>query len=138
MPPAAVTVKRVKSFVIDVENKAGVLAEYLKGLRDAGVNLRGLWGFATMGGNGKIHCIPDDEGKFLQACKKMGKEPRARTSFSVTGEDRVGALCDLLDRVAAAGISVNAVDAISSANGFGAYIWGDRTNSEALGKVLGV
>ena len=138
MPTATMTVKRVKSFVIDVENKPGVLAQYLKGLREGGVNLKGLWGFATMAGNAKIHCIPEDEGKFRQACKKMGKEPRERISFSVSGEDRVGALCELLDKVAAANISFNALDAISSGNSFGAYIWGDRTNSDALGKALGV
>ena len=138
MATAPLTVKRVKSFVIDAENKPGVLAQYLKGLRDGGVNLKGLWGFATIGGNAKIHCIPDDEGKFLQACKKMGKEPRARTSFYVSGEDRAGALCELLDKVAVANINFNALDAISSGNSFGAYIWGDRTNSDALGKALGV
>jgi prephenate dehydratase len=138
MPTATTTVNRVKSFVIDAENKPGVLAQYLKGLRDGGVNLRGLWGFATMGGNAKIHCIPEDEGKFLAACKKMGREPRTRTSFQVSGEDRVGALCELLDKIAAANINFNALDAISAGNGFGAYIWGDRTNSEALAKTLGV
>src|SRR5258706_8437908 len=122
MPTAALAVKRVKSFVIDAENKPGVLAQYLKGLRDGGVNLKGLWGFATMGGNAKIHCIPDDEGKFLQACKKMGKERHVRISFSLSGEDRVGAICDLLDRIAAASTSFKALDAISSGNMFVAYI----------------
>jgi prephenate dehydratase len=138
MPASSLTVRRVKSFVVDAENKPGVLAQYLKGLRDNGVKLKGLWGFATMGGNAKIHCIPEDEAKFRQACQKMGREPRERISFSVTGEDRVGALCELLEKVAAANISFNALDAISSGTMFGAYIWGDRTNSEALGKTLGV
>jgi hypothetical protein len=138
MVQAAVTTKRITSYVIDADHKPGVLAKFMKGMKDGGADLMGVWAFATIGESAKIHCIPWDEKKFLESCKKMGHEPRPRTTFYITGENKVGALTEALDKIAAAGISFRALDAISIGDKFRAYIWGDRTNTEAIGKALGV
>jgi len=138
MTNASVTVKRITSFVVDAENKPGTMAKFMKGMREGGVDLMGVWAFATIGEEAKIHSIPWDEKKFLETCKKMGIDPRPRTTYYITGENRVGALCETLDKIAAAGINFRALDAISIGDKFRAYIWGDRTNNEALAKTLGV
>ena len=133
-----VIVKRIKSYVVDAEHRPGVLAKFMKGMREGGVDLMGLWAFATIGDNAKIHAIPWDEIKFLNTCKKMGEKPRPRATFYVHGENRVGALCDTLDKIAAANINFRAMDAISIGNQFRAYLWGDRTNTDEIAKTLGV
>jgi hypothetical protein len=134
---ATLTVKRVKNFVIEAEDKPGVLAQFAKTLRDSGVNLKGLWGFGTQPGKAQIYCVPEDEAKFREACQKAGKTAKEGSCFSVSGEDRPGALCDLLDKVAAAKVNIHALDAISTGGVFGAYLWGEAKDIEALGKALG-
>jgi len=57
-------------------------------------------------------------------------------SFSDSDGDGIGDLRGAtarLDHIASLG-----VDAISIGDKFRAYIWGDRTNTEAIGKALGV
>ena len=59
-------------------------------------------------------------------------------TFYISGENQVGALCDVLDKIAAANINFRALDAISIGDKFRAYLWGDRTNTDELAKLLGV
>lgn len=130
-------VKRVKYFMMEAEDKPGVLARFAKTLRDSGVSLKGLWGFGIGQGKAQIFCVSEDEGKFRQACQKAGTAVKEGTSFYVSGEDRAGALCDLLDKVAAAKVNIHALDAISTGGVFGAYVWGEQKDTDALGKALG-
>jgi ACT domain-containing protein len=56
--------------------------------------------------------------------------------FHLTGEDRVGALSDTLDRVAQEGINLHAVDAIALDGKYVAYVWTEEKDVERLAKVL--
>lgn len=134
----ALIVKRVKHFMMEAQDRPGVLAQFAKTLRDTGVNLKGLWGFGLGQGKAQIFCVPEDEGKFRQACQKASSPVKEGISFYVSGDDRAGALCDLLDKVTAAKINIHALDAISTGSVFGAYLWADPNDVEALGKALGV
>lgn len=43
-------VKRVDCFFLEVENKPGVIAQFARQLKDAKINLKGLWGYSNAQG----------------------------------------------------------------------------------------
>ncbi|MBI2081903.1 MAG: hypothetical protein HYT86_09360 [candidate division NC10 bacterium] len=62
-----------------------------------------------------------------------------KTAFLVEGDDRVGALCDVAARLAAAKINVTASTAISAGAGrYGAIIWVKPRDVSRAAKALGV
>lgn len=77
------------------------------------------------GRRAQLDLIPEDSAALKRAAKKLGLTLSARkTGFLVQGEDRVGAMSDLLDRLATAKINITAVDAVTSGDGrFGAILW---------------
>jgi len=130
-------VKKVTYFSVDVEDKPGVLADYCAALRDHQVNLKGLWGFGVGMGRAKIFSVPQNPKQFQKAARAAGYEVKEGTAFYLTGADRVGALCKTLDLAKSAGVNIHALDAIAVGGKFGAYIWGEEDNTEALAKALG-
>ena len=61
-----------------------------------------------------------------------------KTGFLIQGEDRVGAMTDLLDRLATAKINITAVDAVTSGDGrFGALLWVAPEAVAKTAKLLG-
>ena len=105
-----------------VANKVGEGARVLGALRDAGVNLTGFWGYQAKPGKAQLELAPEDSASFKRAAQKAGlKLGEKHTAFLVSGEDRPGAVADVLDRLAQAGINVVAVKAVCAGAGhFGA------------------
>lgn len=128
--------KRVQYFEIDVLDRPGVLADFLAVLRDQKVNLKGLWGFGVGMGKAQIFSVPQNPDKFLKAAKLAGYTPREGVAFQLTGTDKIGALCNILDKVKLAGLNIHAVDAIGVGGKFGCYIWAEQGKAEELSKAL--
>jgi hypothetical protein len=131
-------VKRANCFFLEVEDKPGVLAQFARQLRDAKINLKGLWGYTNSAGKGRIACVPQNSKKFLDAAKKLGLTTTQGTAFHISGTDKVGALCKVLDTLDEATINIQVLDAISLSGRFGAYLWVDPEAVKAAAKALGV
>jgi hypothetical protein len=118
------TVRLVEYFYITTPNKVGEAARALNTLKDAGVNLLAFSGF-PQGRRAQLDFIPAESAAFKQAAKKAKwKVVGPKRGFLVQGDDRVGAVADLLERMAAAKINVTAIDAVSVADGrYGAIFW---------------
>jgi len=118
------TVRLVEYFYVTAPDKPGEAARALNTLRHAGVNLLAFSGF-PQGRRAQLDFIPADPAAFKQAAKKANwKVVGPRRGFLVHGDDRVGAVADLLERLAAAKINVTAIDAVSVADGrYGAIFW---------------
>lgn len=129
-------VKRVDCFFLDVEDKPGVLAQLARRLKDVKVNLKGLWGYTTGGGKGRIACVPQNSKKFLEGTKKLGIATTQAVAFHISGADKRGALCNVLDSLEKAGINIHVFDAMGFSGRLGAYIWVDPKDVEAAGKAL--
>jgi hypothetical protein len=129
-------IKRTKFYSIAVEDKPGEVLRFCKAMRDAGVNMMGLWGLGVGSGRGNLYAIPQDAAKFAKAAQNW--KPTEKTCFVVTGEDRIGVLVDTLDRVAKQGINLQAVDAMGVAGHCGAVLWPQDGDIDKLGKALGV
>jgi hypothetical protein len=92
-------------------------AKIMAGLAAAGVNLLAFSGFPN-GRRTQLDLMPEDSAKLKSAAKAMGLKLSARkTGFLFAGDDRVGAMTGILDKLAAARINVTAIDAVGSGDG---------------------
>ena len=129
-------IKRVQYFSISTQDKPGELARFAKAMKEANVNMAGVWGFSKGGGQAEIIAVPMDPEPFKKAVQRAGWNARAGACFHLTGEDRVGALSDALDRVARDGINLHAVDAMGIGGRYSAYVWAQEKDVERLGKIF--
>jgi hypothetical protein len=120
----AETIRLVEYFYITASNKPGEGARALMTLKEAGVDLLAFSGF-PQGRRAQLDFVPADPAAFRQAAKQARwKVVGPKRAFLVQGEDRVGAVADVLERLATAKINVTAVDAVSAEGGrYGAIVW---------------
>jgi hypothetical protein len=118
------TFRLVEYFYITSPNKPGEGARALHTLKEAGVNLLAFSGF-PQGRRAQLDIVPADPAAFKRAAKQAKwKVVGPKRGFLVQGNDRVGAVAELLERLAAAKINVTAIDAVSVEDGrYGAIFW---------------
>jgi hypothetical protein len=131
-------IRRIDYFYVQVSDKPGEGARALATLRDAGVNLLAFSGFPE-GRRAQLDFVPTDAVLFRQTAKKAGwKLTGPKKAFLVSGEDRAGAVADLLEKLAGAKINVIAVDAVCAGAGrYGAILWVAPRDVARAVKVLG-
>ena len=94
------TIRVVEYFYAMVPDRPGEAARMLKALKDAGVNLLAFSGFPE-GRRSQLDFIPSDAAAFKQAARQAKwKTVGPRKGFLVQGDDRVGAIADILYRLA--------------------------------------
>ena len=130
--------RKIDYFHVMIPNKAGQASKIASALATAGVNLLAFSGFP----NGKmtqLDLMPEDSAKLKRAAKKMGLKLSVKKSgFLYQGEDRVGAMTRVFDKLAAAKINLIAVDAVTSGKGrFGAIFWVKPQAVAKTAKLLG-
>lgn len=121
----AAVVKKVDYYYTLAPNKAGVGARVFNALKDEGVNLVAFICFPVSEQQSQLDFVPSNHQVFLDAAKKAGlKLVGPKTAFLIQGEDRVGAVTDVLDRLEKAHINITAFHAIAAGAGrFGAIFW---------------
>jgi len=136
----AETIRQVEHYSASVANKAGEGARVLGTLRAAGVNLIALWGYPHGAGKATLEFIPSDGAVFVAAAKAAKlKLSKKQIAFHVEGEDRPGAVADLLGKLAAAKINVGALQAVCAGAGrYGAVIFLPQAAVSKAAKALGI
>ena len=89
----------------------------LAALRDAGVNLIAFWGYKHGAGRAQLEFIPEDTATFVAAAKKAKLRVSKSTALYIHGDDRLGAIADILAKLAGARINVAAVQAVCGGGG---------------------
>jgi len=91
------------------------------------------------GRKSQLDFVPSDPAAFRQAAKRAKwKMVGPKTCFVIQGEDRVGALADILAKLADAKINVTATDAICTGDGrFGVLLWVKPRDVSRAAKALG-
>ena len=132
------TIRRVDYCYILTPNRPGEAARALKALKDAGINLLAFSGFPK-GRRAQLDFIPADPAALVKAAKRAGWKLHAKKScFLIQGEDRPGAVADILTKLADAKINVTAVDAVcAGADRYGAILWVKPPDLKRAAKVLG-
>lgn len=117
------TIRVVDYFYLMVPDKPGEGARILNVLKDAGVNLLAFSGFPE-GRRTQLDFFPADSAGFKQAAKKAKwKVVGPKRGFLLQSDDRVGAVAELLERLATGKINVTAIDAVSVDGRYGAIFW---------------
>lgn len=132
------TTRQVDYYYVTVSNQPGEGARLVKTLKDAGVNLRALHAFPR-DGQAQIDLVPDDAAVLETAAENAKIQLTGpKRAFLIEGEDRPGAAAELLDRLAGAGISVTAMDAVAAGGGrYGALLWVGPTDIARAASALG-
>jgi hypothetical protein len=130
------SVRLVDYFYVTVPNKAGEGARLLDALRRERVNLLAFSAFPE-GRKSQADFIPEDSAAFRRAAKKAKwKVTGPKKVFLLQGDDRVGALADIVGALAGAKINITALDAISVHGRFGALLWVDPKDVKKAQKVF--
>jgi hypothetical protein len=133
------TIRRVDYFYIETPDKPGEAARALSTLKDSGINLLAFSGFPK-GRRSQLDFIPADPAAFGKVAKRAGWKLSAKKSgFLIQGEDRPGAIADILGKLADAKVNVTAVDAVcAGADRYGAILWVKPPDLKRAAKALGV
>ncbi len=132
-------VRKVDYFTMQVSDKPGEGARALNALREAGVNLLAFTGFPEGRRRAQLDFVAEDTAALKAAAKKvkMKLSPK-KTAFLVQGEDRPGAIAEIMGRLADAKINITAIDGLCAGGGrFGAILWVKGPDLRKAAKVLG-
>ena len=110
-------IRQVSAFV---ENRPGKLPETRKMIADSGLNIRAL-SIAETKDFGILRLITSDTPKTIEV---LSKESIINTTTVIAAklEDRVGALCYVLDFLAQAEVNIEYIYAFTASEDFGAYV----------------
>jgi prephenate dehydratase len=133
-------VRKIDYYYSSVPDKAGEAARILGALQEAGVNLLGFSGFPQGARKAQLDFLPENSVLFAQAARRAGlKLSRKKTGFLVQGEDRPGAVAAVFAKLAAAGVNVTAMQAITSGAGrYGGILWVKAADLRKASRALGV
>jgi hypothetical protein len=122
---------------VTAANKPGEGARVLNSLKQAGVNLLAFSGF-PQGRKAQLDFVPADPAAFKQAAKQAKlKVVGPKRAFLMHGDDRVGAMADLIDQLAAAKINLTALDAVAVEGRYGAIFWVAPKDVKKTATLLG-
>ena len=132
------TIQQVQYFYAVVPDKPGEGARILGMLQQEGINLLAFSGFPE-GRRAQIDLIPADPAALKAAAKKAKLKLKGpKTGFLVQGDDRVGAVAEIMNRLAGAKINVTAIDAVSAGFGrYGAIFWVKPRDVKKAAQLLG-
>ena len=129
-------IRLVDYFYVTIPNKPGEGARLLETLRQAGVNLLAFSAFPE-GRKSQVDFVPEDAAAFRRAAKKAKwKVTGPKKVFLVQGDDRVGAVADLVGALATAKVNITAVDAVSVHGRYGAIFWVAAKDLKKATKVI--
>ncbi len=132
------TIRKAEYYYVTIADKPGEGERLFGALRDAGVNLLAVHAFPSAR-RSQIDLVPSDAAAFLAAAKAAKlKVSKPKTVFLIEGDDRVGAMAQLLGRLGAAGINVTATSATRTGMGrYGALLWVKPRDVKKAAEVLG-
>jgi hypothetical protein len=118
------SVRKASYYSMKVPQRPGSGASLLAALKAAKVNLLAFTGFPE-GGGAQVDFVPQDNAKFLKAARKAGLRVSARkTVFLAQGDDKVGALTQVLGKLGKAKINLVALSAVTAGKRrYGMLFW---------------
>jgi prephenate dehydratase len=117
-------VRKASYYSMKLPQRPGAGAQLLAQLKKSKVNLLAFTGFPASGG-AQVDFIPKDNAKFAKAARKAKLKLSSRkTVFLASGADKVGALTQILGKLAKAKINLVSLQAVTAGSGrYGAMFW---------------
>jgi hypothetical protein len=132
-------VRRIEYYYTEVNDRAGEGAKVLNALKAARVNLMAYTGFPSMSGRAQLDFVPTNKRAFLAAAHKAAiRLVGPKTAFLIQGDDRIGSVADIVDKLGQARLNVVAMNAIAAGKHlYGAILWVKPWNVAKAAKILG-
>lgn len=129
----------VDYFYAMVPDKPGEAARVLRTLRDARVNLLAFTAFPSQRKT-QADFVPAEPAAFLAAAKAAKLKLKGpKKVFLIDGDDRIGALSEVMTKLGAAKVNATATEAVCSGMGrFGALVWVKPKDLKKAAAALGV
>ena len=133
------TVRRVEYRYATVPDSPGNVQPILSALQDNGVNLVAFLGFPRGEGQSQIDLVPEDPDALRRAAEQAGVTlSEAKQAFLIQGDDRVGAVADATEKLAAANVNITAAAAIAAGSGrYGMILWVAQADYDTAAGALG-
>lgn len=133
------TTRVVDYYYAMVPDKPGEATKLLRVLRDARVNLLAFTAFPSQRKT-QADFVPEDPAAFVAAAKGAKLKLKGpKKVFLIDGDDRVGALSEVMAKLGAAKVNVTATEAVCSGMGrFAALLWVKPKDLKKAGAALGV
>ena len=133
-------IRKIDYYALTVPDKAGEGHRILSALAHEGVNLLAAIGFPLGEGKAQIDLVPENAAAFGQVAERLKLRTRkAKQAFLVQGDDRVGAVAEVLGKLASQKIQVTAAQALAAGAGRWAMIlWVKPGSVEKAARALGV
>jgi len=133
------TIRMVDYYYAMVPDKPGAGVQVLRVLRDARVSLLAFSAFPSQR-KSQATFVPADSAAFAAAAKAAKLKVKGpKKTFLIDGDDRVGALSEVMANLAAAKVNVTALAAICSGMGrYGTVLWVKLKDLKKAAKALGV
>ena len=134
------TVKRIEYYYTEIPDRPGAGAKVLNALKTARINLLACSGFPIADGRAQVDFVPSNQRAFLAAARRADiKLVGPKIAFLIQGEDRVGAVTDIVTRLGQARINVTALTGIAAGKGrYGVILWVKPRKVSQAAQVLGV
>jgi hypothetical protein len=131
-------IRVVEHYSASILNKVGEGARVLAALRDSGVNRIAFWGYKRGAGRAQLEFIPENSATFVAAAKQAKLRLRKGTAIYIHGDDRPGAIADILAKLAGAHINVAAVQGVCGGGGsYGTIVFLPEGAARKAASVLG-
>jgi len=132
-------IRTAQYYKVQIADKPGTLAGALDPLSEAGVNLLAVHAFPRSRRT-QVDVVPDDVTEFKKAAKANKlKIQGPKMCLLMEGDDRPGALSDLIDRLRLAKINMTAVTGLAAGQGrFGVILWVKPGDVKKAAKVFGI
>ena len=133
-------IRRIDYYYASVPDKPGEGARTLAALRDAGVNLIGVSAFPHGARRSQLDLIPEDSATFVKAARAARLKLSAKKSgFLIQGDERPGAVAEVVKRLAEANINVTSVQVFCAGAGrYGGMLWVKAPDLRKAAKALGI
>lgn len=130
-------IRKVNYYYTTVANRPGQGIKVLDALKRARVNLLAYSGFPS-GRVAQLDFVPESGPALLRAARQAGiKLSAKKAAFLIEGADRVGAVANILQKLAKARINVTAMDAVcTKGRRYGAILWVKPGDVNKASKVL--
>jgi hypothetical protein len=133
-------VRRIDYRYAMIQDRPGEGFKLAAALREGGVNLQVLSAFPAGKGESQVVLAPDSDDALVKAAKQHGlKLSDKKRAFLIQGEDRPGAIAEILQKLGGAKINITATDAVCAGSGrYGCILWVKQADYDAAARALGV
>jgi hypothetical protein len=130
--------KKIDLLTVKLDPKTGALAQVLGALREAKVNITASWAYQMGPGEAQAHFFTGDLDRAKKALTKVGKTPKTESAFWVDDADQIGNYHSVVQKIAQAGINIEATDAFAIGGKFATVIFVAENDVAKTAKALGV